>query len=76
MFGEAPGFCDGFELPVDILCMALLPYAGTAYDNYVWLRINSVDDAVVSERVLPIARQRPTQRTSLSLLELRAENLE
>ena len=55
MFGETPCFGDGFELPVDILGIALLPNADTAYDYDVMLGIDSVNDAMVSELVLPIA---------------------
>ena len=66
MFGETACFGDRFELPVDILRVTLLSSTDTANDGYVVLRINSVNDAVVAELVLPIARQRPAQRQSVS----------
>ena len=62
MFGETARFGEGFELPVDILGIALLPNADTAYDDHVMLRINSVDDAVVAKLMLPIPGQRAAQR--------------
>jgi len=62
LFGETACFGDNFELPVDILRVTLLSSTDTANDGYVVLRINSVNDAVVAELVLPIARQRPAQR--------------
>jgi hypothetical protein len=62
LFGETARLGDGFELPVDILGIALLPNADTAYDDYVMLHRNSVDDAVVAKLMLPIAGQRATQR--------------
>src|SRR5439155_22002147 len=46
--------------------VTLLSSTDTAYDDYVVLRINSVNDAVVAELVLPIARQRRAQRQSVS----------
>jgi hypothetical protein len=55
LFGETARLGDGFELSVDILGIALLSNADTAYDYNVMLPINSVNNAVVSELVLPIA---------------------
>ena len=66
LFRETARLGDGFELPVDILRVTLLSNANTAYNYHVVLRINSVNDAVVAELVLPIARQRPAQRQSVS----------
>jgi hypothetical protein len=66
LLSESPCFGDGFELPVDILGIALLSNANTAYDYDLMLRIDSVNDAMVSELVLPITCQRPTQRQSVS----------
>lgn len=61
MFGETASFGDRFELPVDILGIALLTNSDTAYDYDVMLRVGSVNDAVVAELVLPVARQRAAQ---------------
>jgi hypothetical protein len=57
LFSETTRLGDGFELPVDILRVALLANADTTYDYYVMLRINSIDDAMVAELVLPITCQ-------------------
>jgi len=54
-------FCDGFEVPVDVLRITLLTNADTAYDYHMVLRINSVNDAMVAELVLPIASQQAAQ---------------
>src|SRR5437870_12884262 len=62
LFGETACFGDRFELPVDILRVTLLSSTDTAYDDYVVLRINSVNDAVVAELVLPIARRSEERR--------------
>lgn len=55
LFSETARFRDGFELPVDILRVTLLANANTAHDDHVMLRINSVNQAVVAELMLPIA---------------------
>ena len=55
MFGETARFGDGFELLIDVLGITLLSNANAAYDYHVVLRIDSVNDAVVSKLVLPIA---------------------
>ena len=62
LFGETARFGDGFELPVGILRIPLLPSADTAYDDHVTLGINSVNDAVVAKLMLPIPGQRAPQR--------------
>ena len=62
MFGETARLGDGFELPVDVLGIALFSNANAAYDYDVMLQINSVDDAMVAKLMLPIAGQRATQR--------------
>lgn len=66
MVGETARFGDGFKLSVDILRISLLSNANATYNYHVVLWINSVNDAMVSELVLPIACQRPTQRQSVS----------
>ena len=66
MFGETACLGDRFKLPIDILHIALLPNADTAYEYDVMLPVNSENHAVVAELVLPIACQRPTQRKSVS----------
>jgi len=66
LFGEPACFRDGFELSVDIFRITLLSSADTAYDRHAVLRIDSVNDAMAAELVLPIACQRPTQRQSVS----------
>jgi len=66
LFGETARFGEGFELPVDILRIPLLPNADTANDDHVMLRINSVDDAMVAKLMLPITGQRATQRQTVS----------
>ncbi len=78
LFGETARFGDGFELPVDILGIALLSNSDTAYDYDLMLRIDSVNDAMASELVLPVTCQRPTQRQSVSFRvnsELRFQDL-
>jgi len=58
LFSETARLGDGFELPVDILGITLLSNADSAHDDDVMLRINSVNDAMVSELVFPITRER------------------
>ena len=66
MLGETPCFGDGFELPVNVLRVTLLSNTNTAYDYYVMLRINAVNDAMVAELVFPISRERAPQRESVA----------
>jgi len=66
LLGESACFGDGFELSVDILGIALLSHSDTAYDYDLMLRIDSVNDAMASELLLPVTGQRPTQRQSVS----------
>lgn len=78
MFSETTCFGDRFKLPVDVLSITVLANADTAYDYHVVLRINSINDAVVAELMLPIADQRAAQRQSRSLRingELLLQNL-
>jgi hypothetical protein len=67
LFSEAARFGEGFELPVDILRITPLTNADTAYHCHMMLRINSVNHAMVSELVLPIADQRAAQWQPISL---------
>lgn len=64
MSGQTACFCDGFELPLDIFRITLLPngYPAHNYDAILW--INSVNDAVVAKLMLPIACQGPQRRTT------------
>jgi len=62
---EATRFSDIFQLPVDILGITLLANADSAHDYDVMLRINAVNNAMVSELVLPIARERAAQWQSV-----------
>lgn len=66
LFGETACFGNRFELPVDIFRIALLSRANAAYDDNDMLPINSVNDTMASELVLPITCQRSTQRQSVS----------
>ena len=66
LFGETARFGDGFKLSVDIFRITLLSNANAAYDYHVVLRINSVNDAMVSELVLPIPGERTAQRQAVS----------
>jgi hypothetical protein len=66
LLSEAAGSRDRFELSVDVLGVTLLANADAAYDYHVMVRINSVNDAVVAEPVLPIAGQRSAQRQPVS----------
>jgi hypothetical protein len=61
LFSEAAGFGDGFELPVYILRITLLTNADSAYDDHVMLKINTINQAVFCELMLPIAGQRSAQ---------------
>jgi len=66
LFGEAACLCDGFKLPVDILGIALFASSDSAYNDHPMPRINSVNDAVVSELVFPIICQRTAQPQPVS----------
>ena len=63
---ETPSPGHRFKLSVDIFRIPLLANANAAnhYDNL--LLINSVNDTMPSELVLPIARQSATQRKSIA----------
>lgn len=66
LISETPRLGDGFELPVDILCITLLSNAYCADDDRVMLRIDTIDRAVVCELVFPITGQRAAQRQPVS----------
>ena len=67
MFREAAGFGDGFELSVDVFGIALLPDAYGTHNYDAMLEINAIDNAMVSELVLPITGQRAAQREPVPL---------
>ena len=66
LISETPHLGDGLELPVDILCIALLSNAHCADDDHVMLRIDTIDRAVVCELVFPITGQRAAQWQPIS----------
>jgi hypothetical protein len=65
LFSKTARLGDRFELPVDVLGVALLANADSAHDDHAMFRMNAENDAVVSELVLPIARERAAQRQSV-----------
>jgi len=60
-FSEPARLGDGFELPVNILHITLLTNPDSAHNDYAMPRIYAVDQAMVSELVLPISGQRAAQ---------------
>jgi hypothetical protein len=66
LFSDTARFGERFELPVDVLCITLLTNANTTYDHQAMLGINSVNYAMVSRLMLPIASQRATQWQAVS----------
>jgi hypothetical protein len=62
LFGEAAGFGYEFELPVDVLGIALLAYAYGRDYNDAMFGVNTVDHAMVSKLVFPVAGERAAQR--------------
>jgi hypothetical protein len=54
-----------FQLPVNILGIAVLPNSHRTHHHYALRWINPVNHAVISELVLPVVRQRPAHRQTL-----------
>jgi hypothetical protein len=54
LFSETARLSSRLELPVNVLGISLLANGDSAHDYDVMFRINAVNDAMVSELVLPI----------------------
>jgi len=65
LFSKTARFAHGFELAVDVLGIILLANSDRAHDDDATFRINTVNDAMVSELVLPIPCQRTAQWKSV-----------
>ena len=59
MLSETARSCDGLKPPIDILRVTLLPNANTANNYQAVLWVNSVNDAMISELMLPVVSERP-----------------
>ena len=66
LFGQTPRFGNRFQLPVNVLDVALLADAHRAHDYNMMLGINPVDDAMISKLVLPITGKRTPQRQAVA----------
>ena len=65
LFSKTASFAHRFKLAVNVLGIILLASSDRAHDDDATFRINTVNDAMVSELVLPIPCQRTAQWKSV-----------
>ena len=67
MIGQTSRFGNCFQLPINVLGVALFADADRTDGHNVMLGINSVDDAVITKFVPPIICQRTAQGQPVAL---------